>query len=78
MKVMCITALLLASVTPMYAQRSDANSTDPADSRYNVPSHNYGWLGLLGLLGLAGLRPRKSADHERLAATGVNVKSVKV
>jgi MYXO-CTERM domain-containing protein len=36
-----------------------------------------GWA-LFGLAGLAGLRRQKSPEHQRLAASGVNVKSVKV
>ena len=77
--IFAVAVLALVSVAPAFAQSPpDTNSPDNGVTRSYPAQHNYGWLGLLGLLGLAGLRPRKSVDHERIEATGVNVKSVKV
>ena len=74
-----VAVLALVSAAPVFAQSApDTNSTDNGVTRSYPVQHSYGWLGLVGLLGLAGLRPRKSVDHERIEATGVNVRSVKV
>jgi MYXO-CTERM domain-containing protein len=74
-----VAVLALASAAPAFAQTPpDPNTSDNGVTRSYPVQHNYGWLGLIGLVGLVGLRPRKSVDHERIEATGVNVKSVKV
>jgi MYXO-CTERM domain-containing protein len=70
MKTIFVITLLLFSSIPALGQ-SDSPTSEPRH-------HDYGWIGLLGLTGLAGLRRQKNADQERLAASGVNVKSVKV
>jgi len=70
MKIVLAIALTLFTVAPALGQ-ADNRTAEP-------PRHNYGWIGLFGLAGLAGLRRQKSAEHQRLAASGVNVKSVKV
>jgi MYXO-CTERM domain-containing protein len=70
MKILLGIALVLFTVTPAFAQ-TDAQTND-------TPHHSYGWIGLFGLAGLAGLRRAKSPEHERMAASGINVKSVKV
>ena len=70
----------VVSVAPAFAQPPSDTTSNNTVRPYNT-DHHYGRLGLLGLVGLAGLaglRPRKSVDHERIEATGVNVKSVKV
>lgn len=77
MKTTLAVAILFLSVSPAFAQTPDSSADNGLTRSYPV-QHNYGWLGLIGLFGLAGLRPRKSIDHERMEATGVNVKSVKV
>jgi MYXO-CTERM domain-containing protein len=79
MKIIFAVALLaLLFAAPAFAQTPSDSNTDNGVTRSYPVQHNYGWLGLVGLVGLAGLRPRKSIDHERMEATGVNVKSVKV
>jgi predicted thioredoxin/glutaredoxin len=61
-----------------FAQTPPDTDTENGVTRSYPVQHNYGWLRVIGLVGLVGLRPRKSIDRERMEATGVNVKSVKV
>lgn len=70
MKIFLGIALALFMVAPAFAQ-TDAKTND-------APNHGYGWIGLFGLAGLAGLRRAKSPEHERMSASGINVKSVKI
>ena len=70
MRTIFATTLLILTSVPAWGQ-SDSPNREPQH-------HDYGWIGLLGLAGLAGLRRSKNPDHERLAASGVHVKSVKI
>jgi MYXO-CTERM domain-containing protein len=70
MKIVLAIALMLFTISPALA-KTDNQTSEP-------PQRSYGWVGLVGLAGLAGLRRQKSAEHQRLAASGVNVKSVNV
>jgi len=70
MKIVLGITLMLFTIAPALGQ-TDTRTAEPL-------RHSYGWIGLFGLAGLAGLRRQKSAEHQRLAASGVNVKSVKV
>jgi MYXO-CTERM domain-containing protein len=70
MKMVLAIALMLFTIAPALGQ-TDTRTAEP-------PRHGYGWIGIIGLAGLAGLRRQKSAEHQRLAASGINVKSVKV
>jgi MYXO-CTERM domain-containing protein len=68
--------LLFFSAAPAFAQaRPDSTASDDAN-RSDSNQHNFGWIGLIGLAGLAGLRRPKSVEHQRMAASGVNVKTV--
>jgi len=79
MKTILLTsALLLASAVPSFGQTPPVSTGSDDTNRSNFANHSFGWIGLFGLAGLAGLRRQKSAEHQRLAASGVNVKSVKV
>jgi MYXO-CTERM domain-containing protein len=69
-----VCALLLFSAAPLVAQTRPTNSDD--ETRSDDAHHNYGWMGLIGLAGLAGLRRPKSVEHQRMAASGINVKTV--
>jgi MYXO-CTERM domain-containing protein len=70
MKIVLAIALMLFTIAPALAQTDKRTAESPR--------HSYGWIGIIGLAGLAGLRRQKSAEHQRLAASGVNVKSVKI
>jgi len=80
MKAILTTSLLLLSSfaavgqTQPVSTASDDNATRTDDRAHN----NYGWIGLIGLAGLVGLRRQKSVEHSRMAASGVNVKTVGV
>jgi MYXO-CTERM domain-containing protein len=40
---------------------------------FDVPRHDYGWIGLLGLLGLSGLiRRRDAATRNTAEARGID------
>jgi MYXO-CTERM domain-containing protein len=79
MKTILLTsALLFATAVPSFSQTQPVSTGSDDTNRSNSANHSFGWIGLLGLAGLAGLRRPKSAEHQRLAASGVNVKSVKV
>ena len=71
--------LLLGSFAAVgQTQPVSAASDDNATRTDDRAHHNYGWIGLVGLAGLVGLRRPKSVEHSRLAASGVNVKTVGV
>lgn len=70
MKTVLGIALVLFTVNPAFAQ-TNAQTND-------TPHHSYGWIGIFGLAGLAGLRRSRSPEHQRLAASGINGKAVKV
>jgi hypothetical protein len=80
MKTILTASLLLLSSfaavgqTQPVSTASDNNATRTDDRAHN----NYGWIGLIGLAGLVGLRHQKSVEHSRMAASGVNVKTVGV
>jgi MYXO-CTERM domain-containing protein len=80
MKTILTASLLLLSSfatvgqTQPVSTASDDNATRTDDRAHN----NYGWIGLIGLAGLVGLRRQKSVEHSRMAASGVNVKTVGV
>jgi hypothetical protein len=80
MKTILTASLLLLSSfaavgqTQPVSTASDNNATRTDDRAHN----NYGWIGLIGLAGLMGLRHQKSVEHSRMAASGVNVKTVSV
>ncbi len=79
MKTILLTsALLLASAVPSFGQTQPVSTGSHDTNRSDSSHHSYGWIGLLGLAGLAGLRRPRSVEHQRMAASGVNVRSVKV
>jgi MYXO-CTERM domain-containing protein len=71
--------LLLSSFAAVGQTQPVSTASDDNVNRTDDRAHNnYGWIGLIGLAGLVGLRRQKSVEHSRMAASGVNVKTVGV
>jgi hypothetical protein len=71
--------LLLSSFAAVGQTQPVSTASDNSATRTDDRAHNnYGWIGLIGLAGLVGLRHQKSVEHSRMAASGVNVKTVGV
>ena len=79
MKMILTASLLLLSSFAAVGQ-TQPTAADSNETRNGTQErhHNYGWIGLIGLAGLVGLRRQKSVEHNRMAASGVNVKTVGV
>jgi MYXO-CTERM domain-containing protein len=73
-KLLALPVALFLTVGPALPQTQTDNTGD-GDAR-STHHLNLSWIGLLGLLGLVGMRRQKSATHQRLEASGVNVRSV--
>jgi hypothetical protein len=78
MKLILTASLLLLGSFAAVGQTQQPTASDSIETRNNAPErhHNYGWIGLIGLAGLVGLRREKSVEHQRMAASGINVKTV--
>ena len=75
---MILTASLLLLGSFAAVGQTQPTAADSNETRNTTPEphHDYGWIGLIGLAGLAGLRHKQSVEHERMAASGVKVKTV--
>jgi len=78
MKTILTGSLLLLGALAAVGQTQQPTAADSSETRNNAPErhHNYGWIGLIGLAGLVGLRRQRSVEHQRMAASGIKVKTV--
>jgi MYXO-CTERM domain-containing protein len=78
MKMIFTASLLLLGSFAAVGQTQQPTAADSIETQTNTPGlhHNYGWIGLIGLAGLLGLRRQKSIEHQRMAASGISVKTV--
>jgi len=78
MRMILTASLLLLSSFAAVGQTQQPTAADSSETRNNAPErhHNYGWIGLIGLAGLVGLRRQRSVEHQRMAASGIKVKTV--
>lgn len=61
--ILAISAFLMFSYAPVYAQDADRTTTTTTDVDDDDDDRDYGWIGLLGLAGLAGLLKRDKDKH---------------